>query len=104
METSVAGHSTEDVKHFVSLALTLWFPSNQGPSSPGAIQELSQSHCRGFSLSWDQSCPHVPGATVCLETFMLSSAKTQIFSLVLFEVKMGQKTHVRVFVFFLKQK
>lgn len=41
---------------------------------------------------------------MCLETFMLSFAKTQIFSLVLFEVKMGQKTHVRVFVFFLKQK
>lgn len=39
-----------------------------------------------------------------METFMLSSAKTQIFSLVRFEVKMGQKTHVRVLVFFLKQE
>lgn len=92
-------------KHFVSLGFTLWFPCNQAPSSPwwgseapGAIQELSQSHYWGFSLSWDQSCPHKPGPTVGLEKFKLSSAKTQI-SLVLLEVKLGQQTHVRVLVF-----
>lgn len=37
---------------------------------------------------------------MCLEMFMLSSAKTQSFSLILFEVKMGQKTHVGVLGFF----